>query len=150
MGIPLFWAMRKAFTLPELMLVVALGGILVGIAVPLAARARDSIEVEAAAAHLVAAHYRARIMAVTRNQVVVLSVDSSALRISPPGGGPPLWAEIGPAGSGVALAGPARQFTFSPEGMTLGLSNATLQLARGASSRTVVISRLGRARVIRQ
>jgi prepilin-type N-terminal cleavage/methylation domain-containing protein len=141
--------MRRAFTLPELVLVVAVAGILVGIAVPLVGRALDRIEVEAAAAHLVAAHQRARIMAITRNQVVVLSMDSSALMISPRGGGTSLWAEVGPARSGVALVGPARQFTFSPEGITLGLSNATLQLTRGASSRTVVISRLGRARVLR-
>jgi prepilin-type N-terminal cleavage/methylation domain-containing protein len=141
--------MQRAFTLPELMLVLAVAGILVGIAVPRLAGTLDRIEVEAAAAHLVAAHQRARIMAISRNQVVVLSVDSTALTISPRAGGAALWSEIGPAASGVALAGPTRQFTFSPEGLTLGLSNATLQLSRGGSSRTVVISRLGRVRVRR-
>jgi prepilin-type N-terminal cleavage/methylation domain-containing protein len=141
--------MRKAFTLPELVLVLAVASILFGIAVPRLAGALDRIEVETAAAHLIAAHQRARMMAIARNQVLVLSIDASALTISPRGGGAPLWSEIGPAGSRVVLTGPARQFTFSPEGITLGLSNATLQLARGASSRTVVISRLGRARVLR-
>jgi Tfp pilus assembly protein FimT len=141
--------MRRAFTLPELVLILAVAGILFGIAVPRLKGALDRIEVEAAAAHLVAAHQRARIMAVAHNQVLVLSVDSSALLISSRSGGAPLWSEAGPAGSGVALAGPAGQFTFSPQGITLGLSNATLQLRRGASSRTVVISRLGRARIVR-
>lgn len=141
--------MRRAFTLPELLLVLAVAGILLALALPQLGGALDRIEVEAAAARLVAAHHRARIMAIAHNQVLVLSVDSSNLMISPREGGTSLWSEIGPAGSGVALAGPPRQFTFSPEGITLGLSNATLQLVRGASSRTVVISRLGRARVVR-
>lgn len=141
--------MRKAFTLPELMLVVAVAGLLAGITVPLVGRTIDRIEVETAAAHLIAAHHRARIMAISRGQAVILSVDSSALTIAPRNGGAALWSEIGPAASGVALPGPTRQFTFSPEGITLGVSNATLRLARGASSRTVVISRLGRARMVR-
>lgn len=141
--------MQKAFTLPELVLVLAVAGILVGIAVPRLAATLDQLEVHAAAAHLVAAHQRARIMAITRNQVVVLSIDSTALTISPRGGGAVLWSEIGPAASGVALAGPTRRFTFSPEGLTLGLSNATLQLSRGGSIRTLVISRLGRVRIVR-
>ena len=141
--------MQKAFTLPELVLGLAVAGILVGIAVPRLAATLDQIEVQAAAAHLVAAHQRARIMAITRNQVVVLSIDSAALTISPRGGSAVLWSEIGPAASGVALAGPARQFTFSPEGLTLGLSNATLRLSRGGSTRTLVISRLGRVRIVR-
>jgi type IV fimbrial biogenesis protein FimT len=141
--------MRRAFTLPELVLVLAVAGLLLGIAVPQLARTLDRIEVEAAAAHLVAAHQRARIMAIARNQVLVLSVDPTTLSIFPRGGGAPLWSEAGPAAGGVALAGAARQFTFSPEGLTLGLSNATLQLARGASSRTIVISRLGRVRIVR-
>jgi prepilin-type N-terminal cleavage/methylation domain-containing protein len=141
--------MRKAFTLPELVLVLAVASILFGIAVPQIARALDRIEVDAAAVHLAAAHQRARMMAIARSQVLVLSVDATALMISPRGGGAPLWSEIGPAGSGVVLTGPARQFTFSPEGITLGVSNATLHLARGASRRTVVISRLGRVRILR-
>jgi hypothetical protein len=48
----------------------------------------------------------------------------------------------------VTFEGPPRQFTFSPEGFTLGLSNASVPLIRGRSRRTVVISRLGRVRVV--
>jgi hypothetical protein len=109
----------------------------------------DQIEVEAAAAHLVAAHQRARVMAITRGEVLTLSIDSGALVITPRTGAPALWSELGPAAAGVSLAGPTRRFIFSPEGLTLGVSNASLQLARGSSIRTVVISRLGRIRVLR-
>jgi hypothetical protein len=38
---------------------------------------------------------------------------------------------------------------FSPDGLTLGVSNATLPLARGAAHRAVVVSRLGRVRIVR-
>ncbi len=131
------------------MLGLAVAGFLLGIVVPPLSGALDRIEVETAAAHLVAAHHRARIMAIAHNQVLVLSVTSSALMIYVRGSGIPLWSEVGPTSRGVALSGPDRQFTFLPEGITLGLSNATLHLSRGASNRTVVISRLGRARVVR-
>jgi hypothetical protein len=83
-------------------------------------------------------------MAIIRSQVLVLSIDSAQLTIQQRGTTPPLWSEPGPAASGVSLAGPMRQFTFSPE-----LSNATLHLSRGAATRSVVVSRLGRVRITR-
>jgi type II secretion system protein H len=141
--------MRNAFTLLELMLVLAVLGILAGLALPHLSQAVDRIEVEGAANRLIAAHQRARIMAVTRGEVVLLSIDSTRLTVSSQGDPNSLWADIGPAATGVELAGPARRFIFSPEGITLGLSNATLQLRRGNSTRTLVISRLGRIRIER-
>jgi prepilin-type N-terminal cleavage/methylation domain-containing protein len=139
--------MRRGFSLPELVLVLALGGILMSIAVPRLSGALDRIEVHAAANRVIAAHQRARMMAVIQGRVVVLSVHQDRLSIHRRDDTISLWAEPGPASSGVALPGPVRQFTFSPEGLTLGLSNATLRLARGAATRTVVVSRLGRIRV---
>jgi prepilin-type N-terminal cleavage/methylation domain-containing protein len=141
--------MRNGFSLPELVLVIALGGFLLAIAVPPLSGALDRIEVAAAAAHIAAAHQRARIMAVTRSQVIVLSIDSAALSIRPRNVDTELWSEPGPAASRVSLSGPARHFTFSPHGFSLGLSNATINLSRGAATRRVVISRLGRVRVLR-
>jgi type II secretion system protein H len=141
--------MRKAFTLPELMLVIAVVGILTSLALPSLSGAINRIEVEGAANRLITAHRRARIMAIARGQVVLLSIDSTQLTISAQGGTEPLWSDIGPAAAGVELAGPARRFTFSPGGITLGFSNATLQLTRGSTTRTLVISRLGRIRIVR-
>jgi prepilin-type N-terminal cleavage/methylation domain-containing protein len=146
-GEPLSSLMRRAFTLPELMLVLALVGILLGIALPRLSSALDRIEVHTAANRLVAAHNRARMLAVSQGHVVVLSVDQHALILRRPGETTALWSEPGPEASGVSLSGPGVTFTFSPEGLTLGLSNATLKLARGSATRTVVVSRLGRVRV---
>jgi type IV fimbrial biogenesis protein FimT len=140
--------MRNAFTLPELMLVLAVAGILLGIALPSLTQAVDRIEVHAAAAQLIAAHQRTRMMAVAKGQVLTLAVDSVALTIAARGSPTPLWTQPGPAASGVSLPGPIRRFTFAPEGFTLGLSNASLHLIRGSATRTVVFSRLGRVRLL--
>jgi prepilin-type N-terminal cleavage/methylation domain-containing protein len=145
----LSWSMRRAFTLPELMLGLAVAGILFGIALPRLSRTLDQIGVDAATSHLLAAHQRARIMAIARGQVLTLSIDSAAMTITHDRDSTPLWSEPGPAVSGVLLPGATRRFTFSPEGFSLGLSNASLQLSRGSSIRTIVISRLGRVRVLR-
>jgi prepilin-type N-terminal cleavage/methylation domain-containing protein len=139
--------MRRAFTLPELLLVLALASVLLGVAIPRFSATLDRIEVSAAASHIAAAHRRARLMAVTQSLVTVLSVDALALTIRPRGQTAPLWSEAGPAAHRVSVAGPARQFTFSPEGFSLGLSNATIRLTRGSATRTVIISRRGRIRV---
>ncbi|MEP7225821.1 MAG: GspH/FimT family pseudopilin [Gemmatimonadales bacterium] len=139
--------MRQAFTLPELLLVLALGGILLGIGLPRLSAVLDRIEVAAAASHIAAAHQRARVTAVTQSVVAVLSVDSLELTIRQRGLMTPLWSEAGPIAYRVSLAGPARKFTFSPEGFSMGLSNATLRLTRGNATRTVIISRLGRVRM---
>ena len=141
--------MRRGFTLPELMLALAVAAILLGIAVTSLVRTMDRLSVEGAVAQLVAAHQRARMMAVVRGQALTLLVDQDSLHIGLRTGGSSLWSASGPKGSGVSLTGPTRRFTFSPEGFTLGLSNASLQLQRGSSTRTVVISRLGRVRVLR-
>jgi prepilin-type N-terminal cleavage/methylation domain-containing protein len=139
--------MRHGFSLVELLLVLAVAGLLFGITLPRLSAALDHVEVSAAANHIVAAHQRARIMAVTRGQVLVLSIQAADLVIRSRGQVAPLWTEDGPVASRVSLEGPAREFIFSPEGLSLGLSNATLRLTRGSASRTIVISRLGRVRI---
>ena len=141
--------MPRAFTLPELLLVLALGGILLGVALPRLSSALDRVEVVAAAGHIAAAHQRARLTAITQGVVAVLSVDSLALTIRRRGQITPLWSEAGPSAHRVSLTSPAHQFTFSPEGFTIGLSNATLRLTRGSATRTLIVSRLGRVRTAR-
>ncbi len=140
--------MRRGVTLAEIMLVLAVMGIALGVAVPPLIGALDRIEVAAAASHIAAAHTRARLLAVTRNQVVVLTVDSLALVIRSRNSPALLWSASGPAQAGVSLTGSGRAFTFSPEGFSLGLSNATLRVSRGKATRAVIVSRLGRVRTV--
>lgn len=140
--------MQRGATLVELALSLAIIGLLLGIALPQLRGLTDSIAVDRAAHEIVAAHRRARIVAVLRSQVVELTVDSADLAIRPRGTTADLWRTPGPAAAGVVLAGPSRRITFSPVGLSMGLGNASFRLTRGAAVRTVVVSRLGRVRIV--
>jgi Tfp pilus assembly protein FimT len=141
--------MRKGFSLFETVLVLALFGLFCGMAMPHVSGMLDTIGVDAAANQVVSAHQRARLMAMAQGRVMVLTIDSAQLGIQVRGQEGILWWQEGPSADRVSLAGATRQFTFSPEGLTLGLSNATLDLTRGSAHRRVVVSRLGRIRVLR-
>ena len=142
--------MRQGFSLLETVLVLAVIGLLSSLALPHLAGVLDTVSVDAAANHLVAAHQRARLMAVARSQVMVLTVDADRLAIRHRGEDSVLWSDKGPSAYGVELAGSTtRQLTFLPEGLTSGLSNATLDLSRRWSHRRVVVSRVGRVRILR-
>jgi Tfp pilus assembly protein FimT len=139
-------AMRHGITLPELALSLAICGLLLGIAVPKLDALRDTLAVEQAAQEVAGAHRRTRIMAIMLGRTMVLSVTPESLTIRPPGD-TTSWRARGPSFAGVALQGPAHDITFSPVGITTGVSNATYRLTRGASTRAVVLSRLGRVRI---
>jgi Tfp pilus assembly protein FimT len=141
--------MLRGSTLPELMLILAVLALLLGIAVPRLSRAMDLLEVEAATSAVIGAHQRARTMSIVRGQVLNLNIEPAQLTIVGRNAAVPLWTHPGPAAAGVRLAGPVHQIAFSPTGITLGLSNTSVVLSRGASLRTIVFSRLGRVRVLR-
>ncbi|MFL5494667.1 MAG: GspH/FimT family protein [Gemmatimonadales bacterium] len=140
--------MRRGLTLIELLLVLTVTGLLFGIVLPRFATLADGLAVEQAAQHLVGAHRRARMTAILQSQPIVLTIAPESLVIRVGSGGPESWRAAGPADEGVALAGGAKQIVFSPVGITTGLSNATFQLTRGNARRSVVVSRLGRARIL--
>lgn len=140
--------MRHGYTVGELMLVLAILGLMLGIALPRLAPLRDSWTAEQAAQAVVVAHSRARIAAILMNRPLVLTVAADSLRIATLADSV-VWRAAGPAAAGASLAGPARKLTFSPVGITTGLSNATFQIRRGAAVRSVVVSRLGRVRIRR-
>jgi len=140
-------AMRQGHTLLELALVLAVTGLTLGITLPRLANLRDTLDVEQAAREVVTAHRRARIAAVLHSRPVVLTVSPDSLAYRLAGASNRLWGAPGPARNGVVMASPARQITFSPVGLTTGLANASFRFLRGAASRTVVLSRLGRVRV---
>jgi Tfp pilus assembly protein FimT len=140
--------MRRGATLPELSLTLILVGIVLLVALPRLHGLLDSVAVDRAARQIAAAHGRARMAAVLQSRVLELTVGPAALRITSNGGSATVWSAAGPAADGVALAGPSRTLTFSPTGITLGLSNASFLLSRGGARRTVVVSRLGRVRIV--
>ena len=139
--------MRRGVTLLELALVLAIMGLLVGMAIPRFQRVADSLAVHHAALELVSAHRRARIMAILQNRMVELTIRADTLAIRTPGTAVNLWHAAGPAADGVSLSGPTRPLVFSPVGLTVGVSNGSFRLSRGTATRTVIVSRLGRLRV---
>jgi prepilin-type N-terminal cleavage/methylation domain-containing protein len=140
--------MRRGYTVVELTLVLAIIALLLGIALPRITPLRDSWSAEQAAQAVILAHSRARVAAILLSRPLVLTVASDSLRIATLADSV-VWRGAGPAASGASLAGPIRKLTFSPVGLSMGLSNATFQITRGAAIRTVVVSRLGRVRIQR-
>jgi prepilin-type N-terminal cleavage/methylation domain-containing protein len=141
--------MKSGFTLPELALALVIAGLLLGIALPRLTALKQGVTIEQAAQSLVSAHRRARTLAVSSGHPAILSVAERNLRITLSGAPQPQWVGPGLAEQGIAVTGAPRDLTFSPLGITTGLSNATFTLSLGAAERSVVISRLGRIRILR-
>jgi type II secretory pathway pseudopilin PulG len=139
--------MQRGTTLVELALTLVLIGLVLTIALPTVGGVADRFAVEQAAQNIVSAHRRARMAAILQSRVLELTIGAGELSIRVRGDSARLWRTEGPAAQGVALGGPIRVLAFSPVGITLGLSNASFPLSRGAATRTVVVSRLGRLRV---
>jgi Tfp pilus assembly protein FimT len=139
--------MKRGASLLELVLALVVFGLVLGIALPPLERATDTLAVNAAAGQIVAAHRRARITAIIQSRIIELTIDSNDLAIRPRGAPADLWHAAGPASSRVTMAGAPRVLTFSPVGLSLGVSNASFRLSRGTATRTVVVSRLGRVRL---
>lgn len=138
--------MRRGYTLIETLLSLVVLALLLGIMLPRFGAVRDQLAVNDEAGRIAAAHRRARTTAILMSRPVVLTISADSLAVNEADSAP-TWIQPGPAASGVSLAGGMRQLTFSPVGITTGLSNATFRLTRGDASRTVVVSRLGRLRI---
>lgn len=139
--------MRRGLTLLELVLVLAIMGLVAGIAIPQFQRVADTLAVHNAALGIVSAHRRARMSAILQNRPLELTIRADTLAIRAPGAPEDLWHAAGPQADGVELTGPTYALVFSPVGLTMGVSNASYRLTRGTATRTVIVSRLGRLRV---
>ena len=141
--------MKSGYTLLEVALTLTIASLLLGIALPRFTALKQEAVIEQAAQSIVAAHRRARSLAITAGTPAILAVAERSLRITLSGAGQPHWVAPGPLEAGVAISGTPRDLTFSPLGITTGLSNATFQLKLGTAWRQVVVSRLGRIRILR-
>lgn len=141
--------MNRGATLIELALALTVAGLLLGVALPRLEAFRDNLAVDRAAGQIVGAHRRARMAAIVQSRPMDLAISPTGLAIRPAGAVADLWQAEGPASDGVTLAGGLRHITFSPVGLSIGLSNGSYQLSRGTATCTVVISRLGRVRIVR-
>jgi type II secretory pathway pseudopilin PulG len=137
----------------EVLLVLVIVGLLAGVMVPGAGARADRLVVEQQAARLLTAYRAAWLTARVRQRLAILRVtaDTLAIRtVSAAGAADTLltWLEPGPAAAGVALQSPPHTAVFAPDGIAMGLTNARHVLARGRAVRQVVVSRLGRVRIL--
>lgn len=144
--------MRHGITLTEVLVILTLVSVMFGLALPRLEAPLDTLAAERAAADLVAAHARARMTAVLQSRVVLLTIgaDSLSIAVATPTDTQEVWGAPGPTASGVAVVGVTRRLIFSPVGITMGFSNARWVLTKGKARREVVMSRLGRIRVVRK
>lgn len=143
---------HRGAVLLDLTLALVVAGLLVAVGIPTLRGPLDRLAVERAALDIAGAHTRARIAAVTHNTVARLVVRSDSLLITI-GRAPDttrLWSSPGPANASVALRAPGHALTFQPAGISFGVSNASFDLSRGEARRSVIVSRLGRVRIIRR
>src|SRR5687767_9366313 len=111
--------MRRGVSLLELAVVLALVGVLAGVALPAARRFTDAIAADRAAQAIVAGHRVARFSAIMRGRRTLFTVRSDSLTVHAVQGTDTLrlWALAGPASHSVALAGPPRTLAFAPTGL---------------------------------
>lgn len=138
-------AARRAATLLELVLALAVLAIAAAIALPAQAAARDAQAVRAATRELVDLLATAHELAVARGAAAVY-LDSAAdvVRLRAPGA-PPGDLALG-ALHGVRVEATRDSLAFDGRGLGRGAANLRVVVRRGAAADTVVVSRLGRVR----
>jgi type IV fimbrial biogenesis protein FimT len=137
---------RRGFTVPELLIVLTIAGVVMAIAIPNGKAGLDRISVRSAASDVRATLNYARMLAMAGGVPVAVDVDSAAgtLRVMR-GDERILTRGIGPA-HGVRIGRTRDSLAYDPRGFGRGAANLSILLRRGASVETVFVSRLGRVR----
>lgn len=139
-------SVNRAFTLLEVIVAVTIAGILLALALPRFASARDAHAVRGAMDVLAAEFSLARQAALARRSPVAIVFDTAAgvVRVRTAAGpvrGSDLWASFG-----VTIAANRDSAVYDPRGFGYGLSNLTVVVHRGNFVDTLTMSRLGRVR----
>jgi prepilin-type N-terminal cleavage/methylation domain-containing protein len=143
--------MARGFTLLELLVALAVAGLVALIALAPIGALHDRLAVDRATEAIASAHTRARLLATAERRIAVLTVaaDSLVVRVVESETDTVLrWRGQGPAADGVTAAGVPRRVFFGPSGVTLGLANGSYVLTRGGARRQIIVSRYGRLRVV--
>lgn len=138
--------MRRAHTLPELALTLALLAIVAATAVPSLLATTARWQVRAAVADLVNALVLTREAALARGAVASFVVDAARGEVTVTCAGDTIARRAVGALHGVTLAASSDSVRYAPDGVATGVSNTTLLVVRGSRIDSVIVSRLGRVR----
>jgi prepilin-type N-terminal cleavage/methylation domain-containing protein len=138
--------MQRGTTLPELLLVLTIMGILGTIAIPRAARWRDRVSVRSAALETVAALAAARRWSLSRSSRTAVTFDTGAATLTVRSYSDTITRRNLASSHGVTLSASRDSIAYAPNGLGYGASNLTIVLQRGAAAESIFVSRLGRVR----
>jgi Tfp pilus assembly protein FimT len=130
----------------EVMIALAIVGMLTAIAVPRASRMVDRVSVKGATQDVVLALSAARAAASRRGAYASFVADTRTGHLRVVSGGETLLDRDILHIRGVRLEASRESVTFAPGGLGWGAANTTVIVSRGTRSDTVVMSRLGRVR----
>lgn len=130
------------------MLVLAVVGLVLGLAVPRAGRWLDRVAVDRAAREATMAMALARHRAIAWGQRTRLTILPGGLLLDTLGRDAwGSWTRLpGPSSHGVTLEISNPVLSFAPTGMAWGFSNTKLLLRRRLQSATITVSRVGRVK----
>lgn len=137
---------RRGITIVELVITLAVLGVLSSIAVPRAAALVDRISVRGATQDVVLAIAAARAAATRRGAYASFVADPRTGRLRVVSGGETLLERDVLHKRGVRIEASRESVTFAPGGLGWGAANTTVIVSRGTRADTIVMSRLGRVR----
>lgn len=137
---------RRGTTLPELMVVLTIVGVLTLVALGRVTALRDRMSVRAAASETVATFALARRWSVSRATRTAITIDSAAVALVVRSYTDTVAHRKLASSHGVSLATSRDSMAYAPNGLGYGASNLTVVLRRGAAAETIFVSRLGRVR----
>lgn len=135
---------RRASTLVELVLTLAMLGIVASVAVPSARTILDRMSVRGATQDVVLGLWAARNAATLRGDFASFVVDARAGRVRVVAGGDTVFTRDLTGRRGVSVTVTRDSVTYAPTGMGFGAANTTIVVSRGARAATITTSRLGR------
>jgi prepilin-type N-terminal cleavage/methylation domain-containing protein len=138
--------MQRGSTLPEVLLVLTIMGILSAIAIPKTVRWRDRMSVRSAALETVATFAVARRWSLSRSSRTAVTLDTVAATLTVRSYADTIARRNLAASHGVTLSTSRDSMAYTPNGLGYGASNLTIVVRRGSAAESIVVSRLGRVR----